>query len=865
VRSAVRRFLACFLVASAAVAAPDSPASAQTRQPSVLFLVGYRSENPAGFAYGPKLQRELSAALGSEIDPFTEYLDPARVPAAGFPEAFETYLRAKYAERRLDLIVASDRTAMAFLERSRDRAFPGVPVVFFSTERATTTLTRAWGFGVHPDFKASIETALAVQPETREVLVIVGASAWDKRLDAALRTQLAPLRDRVAISFLDPPPMAELLARLAALERGTIVYLVSFAEDGSGQRFTTAEMVERVTSASAVPVYSWNTAVMGQGILGGRMISLDAVGRELTALGVRVLRGEGGSGPMPEPDLVVTEFDWRQMRRWGISESSLPAGSTILNREPASWRRYVGLIVLTLGVLTLQATLIAGLLVQRARRRRIETALRESERRFRLMADSAPVLVWMAGTDRQCTFFNSRWLEFTGRSLQQELGEGWTAGVHPDDLDECVRAYSTAFDARRQFSIEYRLRRADGAYRWILDTGVPMFDASHRFTGYIGSCVDFTERRDVEEALRRSSERYRLATAAGAVGVWDWNADTRQLYVDPQLKQMLGFADAEIPNRVSAVMAHVHPDDLETLRSQLQACLEGRTSEYRLEHRMLHKDGTIRWVQAQGSVVRRPTGEASRFVGTASDVTERKQAEILVRENEAILEASHREIQALAGRLIVAQEAERTRIARDLHDDVSQELAGLAIALSKLKRAGGESQGELTLLQLRAMTVAENVRTLSHDLHPSILRHAGLVAALTGYCDDLRRVNALRVTLHAEGDCADIAEPAALCLYRVAQEALRNVVTHAEAKSVEVRLERGPGGVNLSITDDGRGFDVKARENGRGLGLISIGERVRLAGGTVSVVTQVGKGTRLHVRVPEVEAEEAGVQPFHVA
>jgi PAS domain S-box-containing protein len=770
----------------------------------------------------------------------------------------------KYAERPLDLIVASDRTALSFLERSRDRAFPDVPVVFFSTERGTSALTRTWGFGVHPDFRASVETALAVQPETRQVVVLVGRSAWDTRYNAELRSQLAPLQDRVAITYLEPLPMAALQARLAALERGTIVFLVSFAEDGGGQRLTTSDMAARVTSASAVPVYCWNTAVMGAGILGGRMISLDLVARALVALAVRVLRGEAGPAFVLQTDLVVTAFDWRQMRRWGIRESQLPAGSTVLNRETSFWRRYFGLIALTLGVLALQSALIAGLLVQRGRRRRSEGALRESEERFRLLADTAPVLVWMAGTDKGCVFFNRPWLEFTGRRLEQEIGNGWTESVHPDDRDACRRAYGAAFDARRPFSIEYRLRRADGQYRWVLDTGVPRYDGRGQFAGYIGSCVDFTERRQNEEALRQSAERYQLATAAGAVGVWDWHAETRELYVDPQLKRMLGYDDAEVPNRVSAILSHVHPDDLDLVKSQLRACVEGRASEYNLSHRMIAKNGTVHWIQAKGTVMRGADGEPTRFVGTASDVTVRKQAESALHENEVILEASYREVQALAGRLIVAQEAERTRIARDLHDDVSQELAGLAIALSKLKRIGGEAQGELTLLQLRAMTIAENVRTLSHDLHPGILRHAGLVAALTGYCEDLRRQHVFDIRLVADGEFAQIDQGTALCLYRVAQEALRNVVTHAGARSVEVRLVRTAEWTEMTISDDGRGFDVSTRESRRGLGLISIGERVRLVGGSVSVMTELNRGTRVHVRVPVGAAAESETAPTPV-
>jgi PAS domain S-box-containing protein len=140
-------------------------------------------------------------------------------------------------------------------------------------------------------------------------------------------------------------------------------------------------------------------------------------------------------------------------------------------------------------------------------RKRAEQTLRESEERFRLVADTAPVLIWMSGTDKLCTFFNKGWLDFTGRSMEYELGERWTSGVHPDDLDQCLRIYSSAFDARAAFETEYRLRRFDGKYRWIVDYGVPRFESDGTFCGYIGSCVDITDRKLTEESLEELSGR----------------------------------------------------------------------------------------------------------------------------------------------------------------------------------------------------------------------------------------------------------------------------------------------------------------------------------------------------------------------
>ena len=212
------------------------------------------------------------------------------------------------------------------------------------------------------------------------------------------------------------------------------------------------------------------------------------------------------------------------------------------------------------------------------------------------------------------------------------------------------------------------------------------------------------------------------------------------------------------------------------------------------------------------------------------------------------------EIASLAGRLITAQEAERSRIARDLHDDVNQQLASLSIALSSVKRRLQNSEAEdvteeVSRLQQRIVDVTHVTRQLSHELHPGVLQHAGLVAALRGHCAEFGAQHGIDVTFVAAGINGVPAETA-LCLYRVTQEALRNIAAHAGARTARVALIPAGKSLELSIRDDGQGFDLAAARRQGGVGLVSLDERVRLIGGSLRIETQPQRGTELRVSVP---------------
>ena len=361
-----------------------------------------------------------------------------------------------------------------------------------------------------------------------------------------------------------------------------------------------------------------------------------------------------------------------------------------------------------------------------------------------------------------------------------------------------------------------------------------------------GLIAQHARRRKAEEQATLSEARHNLATSAGHVGVWDWNLETNEIYVDPHLKQLLGFWDHEISNRFEDWTERVHPEDRLLLESMARAHVTGLVPIFELEHRMVHKDGSVRWFLARGSVVA-ATGKQTRMVGTSTDITERKRVE-------GELEASYGQIRSLAGRLMSEQDAERARIARDLHDDASQELAALSIGLGMVRRQLAEdpasAEAALKDLQDRAVDVGEQIRRFSHELHPGVLQRAGLIAALKSQCAEFSEQHGLAVDLRTDVERDDISPTIAVCLYRVAQEAFHNIAKHAAARRVDVALNRTDSGVALAVIDDGRGFDPESLERQNGLGLVSLDERVRLLGGTLTVDSHPDRGTTVRVQLP---------------
>jgi signal transduction histidine kinase len=350
-------------------------------QHRVLTLLAMRRGAPGAVVLDQVIQAQLSEHLQGALDYYSEYLDVGRFSDPGYAPALRGFLESKYAGYQFDLVVASTNAAVDFLRGHRDELFPGVPVVF-STAPGVDLGPNATGVTHTIQMAASIEMALQLQPHVRQVYVLRGAAPSDKYYEDLTREQVRHLESRLSIIYWSEFTLSEAIRRVANLPRDAILYAMPFTEDVSGQRFSPTATLQAVTAAANVPVYHFSDLAIGYGVVGGAMNTTEVLARGLADLAVRVLRGERADDiPVAPLDVLRYQVDWRQLQRWGLNEARLPPGTAVMFREPGVWERYQRYIVGTLALVVLQTALIAGLLVQRRRRQRVEDALRVSSER----------------------------------------------------------------------------------------------------------------------------------------------------------------------------------------------------------------------------------------------------------------------------------------------------------------------------------------------------------------------------------------------------------------------------------------------------------------------------------------------------
>jgi two-component system, LuxR family, sensor kinase FixL len=492
-----------------------------------------------------------------------------------------------------------------------------------------------------------------------------------------------------------------------------------------------------------------------------------------------------------------------------------------------------------------------------------EALLSESESRFQIAANAAPVAIWMSGPEKLCVFFNKGWLDFTGRTMEQELGNGWSEGVYPDDLETCLKTYVTAFDAREPFVMQYRLRRYDGEYRWMTDQGVPRYDARGNFSGYIGSCVDVTEVVDKDEALRESEERMRLAADAADLGIWEWNPGKDEIWATNARRALLGWP-ASGKATFDDFISRVHPEDRNRIREIIDHAIHER-KDFDSEYRLVLPDGIVRWMATRGSVHFDRNGKAARVLGISIDVTARKQAEIEAKQRRD--ELSHLSRVALIGEMsaCIAHELNQPLAAIASNASAGQrfidrgkidpeEIRDLLADISADARRAGD-----VVRQVRGMIRKEQSPQQRINLNDIVLNVAHMVGpdALLHSCE-------LKTSLDKKLPAVK-GDPVQM------QQVLVNLIVNAfdamrdapvSRRKVEISTEQnGDGTVRTSVRDFGVGISRETSERmfeqffttkteGLGMGLAIVRSIAELHGGKIEAENVEGGGARFSFTLP---------------
>jgi two-component system, LuxR family, sensor kinase FixL len=488
--------------------------------------------------------------------------------------------------------------------------------------------------------------------------------------------------------------------------------------------------------------------------------------------------------------------------------------------------------------------------------RHVEQSLRESERRFRTLADTAPVLVWMSGVDGLCEYFNKGWLDFTGRTAQQEHGNGWAEGVHSEDVDRCLANYRRSFAAREPFELEYRLRRRDGEYRWTLDRGVPRWGAAGEFLGYIGCSIDVTDRRQQEAALRQSEERYRGLVESQTDIVCRFLNDTTLTFVNAAYCRFLGRSREELLGTKLLSLMPICVREIAAARIENAAAL-GHLCSWECEAEST--DGIQHWQHWICRAIPVAGGASTEFQAIGHDITDRKRADIANRNlaHTARL-ATFGELTAMIAHEInqplctILSNAEAAELLLERKEPPLQEIREI---LADIREA--DLRADATIRGIRALSRKREMQLQPLDVNQTVSDVLRLAAG-----------DALYRRVHIRRELADDLPPAFGDRSYLEQVLLNLIVNGMDAmkdcpeagRELTVQSKRGTDEIEIIVTDRGHGIAAEklhhlfdsfftTKSEGVGLGLSIARSIIQAHNGRIWAENRAAGGAAFHFTV----------------
>jgi PAS domain S-box-containing protein len=543
--------------------------------------------------------------------------------------------------------------------------------------------------------------------------------------------------------------------------------------------------------------------------------------------------------------------DKESLARLGIKSIlviPLAAGESILGavtfaslREERTWSEPVVQRLRLVGVIFANALA----------RKKADFALRQAELDYRMIADFTYGWEYWSNPDGTIRYMSPSCKRITGYSPDEFI-------THPSLLRKIILpvdrgAWDQHFRESRRgvpsHEVQFRIRTMAGQTRWIEHACQSVRGPHGEFLGYRASNRDVTERKLAEETARKKDQSLAEAQRIAHLGSWHWDIETNELAWSDEVYRVFGIHPQEFRATYDAFLQSVHPDDRQAVEEAVNRSLADPSAPYSVEHRVVRPDGSERIVHERAEVTFDDGGRPIRMIGTVQDITERKRAEEL-------LQRSQGELRRLSAQVLSAQEEERKRIARELHDGIGQSLSALKFLLEN--RLQGMEKNSLPgdLQALGSMVpmiqnAIEEVRRMQTDLRPPILDDLGILATISWFCREYEKVYAdIQIERELQVQEAEIPGPLRTVIYRVLQEAMNNVAKHSRAKRVRLSLSKiKDGEIQLRVEDDGLGFDLQKalleERTGHGFGLNSMRERTELSGGSFSIESQRGRGTVL--------------------
>lgn len=498
--------------------------AAQSPSAFTVLALHMASDDPisaeANLIWYATLREVLQALVRQPVDVIQEFVPADRLGVERDAAAVRDYLRERYRDLTPDLVIASPTSVSRFALQYRDALFPQTPLVIGGSAAPDDAVRRAGGgvaaLELSTAYRETLALALRLHPATAHVYVLIGRSP--ERIPD-LSIQLASVAGRVPLTFIGDLAVPEMLDAVRSAPADSLIFYVNYIQEIRGRTLTELDIAPLVASASPVPVYGFLEAHVGLGIVGGVVLTARNEATQLATLAARILNGERAQDIPVEPVELAYIFDGRQLQRWDVEPARLPAGSEVRFQEPSVWQRYRGVIAGTIALVVVQTVLIVGLVVQRARRRQIEAALRASQERYALAAAAGRVGVWEWGPGTG-TFHVDRAVQaMIGDPLPhgQQALDAWLAHVHPDDRATVRERMQDHLAGRSAFfEAEHRILHRDGTVLWVLARGRQ--DQTDGAARVVGTLTDTTERKRAEQRLREAQGELARIARVTALG-----------------------------------------------------------------------------------------------------------------------------------------------------------------------------------------------------------------------------------------------------------------------------------------------------------------------------------------------------------